>query len=145
MRISRNFSEWELRISRDHPELSTPFDELEPAVLAHAVITVHIMMQPIRDVAGWLDVLSFIRSLELNDAIPGKAGSDHLRGLCVDFRPRAVTCEELWHMALNGELCGAQFDKLNFYPARRSFHGAIRPLEDGLQRGRLYLDWERVN
>jgi hypothetical protein len=145
MRISRNFSEWELTISRQHPELSIPFDELEPRVLAHSIITVHTMMQPIRDVAGWLDVLSFIRSLELNDAVGGKVDSDHLRGLCVDFRPRAMSCEDLWLMAQNGELAHADFDKLNYYPARRSFHGAIRPLEDGLPRRRLYLDWQRIN
>ena len=145
MRISRNFSEWELRISRDHPGFSTPFDELEPAVLAHAVIAVHIMVQPIRDVAGWLDVLSFIRSAALNTLVGGKPDSDHIRGLCVDFRPRAVTCEELWHMALNGEFSEARFDKLNFYLSRRSFHAAIRPLEDGPQRMRLFEDWARVN
>lgn len=146
MRITANFSEWELRVSRNHPELVPALDEIPGAVLAHAVIGAHIMMQPLRDVAGWIDVLSWIRLEELNAATPGaKPDSDHRRGLCVDFRPRLITPAEFWRLAVAGELGEARFDKLNFYPERRSFHGAIRPLEDGEQRMLLYLDWRRVN
>jgi hypothetical protein len=142
-KISTNFYDWELVVSAEHPHLITPVEDLDFETVANAMRLVLDVMQPARDVAGRLDVLSFCRSLQLNDAVGGVADSDHLDGLACDFRPALLTAVEFFEMARDG-LLECAWDKLNLYTETDTLHVSIRRLEDGPPRGRLFIDWQEV-
>lgn len=144
--ITAHFHDVELCVSRDNPTLVTPLDELEARIVANATRLIVAYLEPVRELAGILDVLSFYRSLELNGATPGAVpDSDHLEGLACDFKPREVsgaTVLELSRALADGGL--AAWDKLNLYTASDTLHVANRAPELGAPRRRIFVDWQEV-
>lgn len=149
-RPSENFTRTEMVASRDHPELALAFEEVEAGHLLNAMRVVLLYMQPARNLAGPIGVLSFIRGTDLNDVLVDLGAavpdSDHLVGLACDFKPLRMSSEEFWRLAISGALqaAGCTWDKLNLYTGAGTFHVALRPVQDGPQRMRLYVDWQRV-
>lgn len=148
MLLTPNYHDWELSVSSDHPDLVTPFDQLEPLLVANAMRVLLEFAQPSRDLAGRHEVLSFIRSPALNEALPGASPtSSHMLGLALDFRPPDPRL--YLELAKGGMLeeAGCRWDKLNMYTKFDpfSFHVALRPAEAGAGRMLLYVDWERIN
>lgn len=103
-----------------------------------------LSLQPFRDFAGRIGVLSFIRGDELNKAVGGIEGSDHLFGLAADFKTLDMPAHEFFSAIQRGHVPRATWDQLNIYTAPGTFHVAHRPLEDGGPRRRIYSNWERV-
>jgi hypothetical protein len=104
-------------------------------------------LEPVRELAGPLDVLSFYRSLELNGATPGAVpDSDHLEGLACDFRARLIAGGQILDISralAEGGL--AAWDKLNLYTASDTLHVANRRPELGEPRRRIFVDWQEVD
>lgn len=144
-RPAPNFLPFEFVRSTDFPQLALELEQLTPAQWIHIGRLLHTTMQPFRDFAGRLGVLSWVRSRELSEAIPGaKIGGDHEDGLAVDFRTLDMDAEQFLEAVRRGHVPRATFDKLNLYSGPGTFHAAHRPLELGPPRRRLYVDWQRV-
>ena len=82
MRISKNFTLDEFSVSVSYPELAkgVPIN-IRPAVIA---LVTHIL-QPICDKTGWTcKINSGYRSIELNMAVGGANGSQHMKGEAAD-------------------------------------------------------------
>lgn len=145
MKPADNFDPHDLVNSDSHPELELALDELAPALWIAAMRVLLLSVQPFRDFAGRLAVLSFIRSRALSEAIPGaKIGGDHEHGLACDFKLLDMSAEAFFEAVRRGHVPRATWDKLNLYSGPRTFHVAQRPLEVGAPRRRLYVDWQRV-
>ncbi len=140
-----NFVQGDFVRSREHPDLELALEELEPAWLINGMRVMLLSVQPFRDFAGAIGVLSFIRSRALSQAIPGaKIGGDHEDGLACDFRTLEMPADEFFEAICRGHVPRATWDKLNIYTGPRTFHVAHRPLELGAPRRRIYRDWERI-
>lgn len=135
----------DLTRSRDFPELELELAELDPEQIINAMRVLLLAVQPFRDFAGRVAVLSFVRSRELSGAIPGaKIGGDHEAGLAIDFRLLDLDVDLFLEAAKAGEIPGATWDKLNLYSSSGTWHVAQRLLETGPPRGRIYVDWKLV-
>ena len=82
MKISKNFVEEELYISRNYPELSEKPDKQKLDILKSIVI---ISLQPIRDQFGEIIITSGYRNDELNKKVKGCRNSVHKKALALDF------------------------------------------------------------
>ncbi len=145
MRPAPNFTLDDLVRSRDFPAFELDLVEVEPAVVVNAMRVLLLSVQPFRDLAGRIAVLSFIRGDDLNDMVGGIPDSDHLVGLACDFKSLDMTPDAFFEACRQGDVPGATWDKLNLYTAGGTLHVAHRPLEDGAPRGRCYVDWQRVD
>jgi hypothetical protein len=131
--------------SREHPDLELELDDVVPAWWINAMRVMLLSLQPYRDFAGRLGVLSFIRSRTLSEAIPGaKIGGDHETGLAADFKTLDMAAADFFEAVERGDVPRATWDKLNIYTRPATFHVAHRPLELGAPRRRIYRDWERI-
>ena len=141
--VAPSFDEGELVASRDHAELAYTFADIGARRSSNATRLLCGFMQPARDFAGRIDVLSFVRSPALNTAIPGaKPDSDHLDGNACDFRTAEAEPAAFLEAARRDEIPGAEWDKLNLYTESATFHVANRPLEEGPGRRRVFIDWQ---
>lgn len=146
-RASANFTFDELTRSSEHPELVTPFDELDPGVVVNLMWLVGVYLQPLRDAVGpvWLE--SGYRGPLLNRAV-GSTSPVHPAGLAADHWPLEVPVFEVWPRLVRNELEGVDFDRLTIYPSERRLHVDVRPPGE-TQRRLLYVDegdgWHRVS
>ena len=145
MLVTRNFSLEEALRSRDHPGLTVQVADLD-IVLIFNIARMSHAMERAREIVGLIDVLSWIRSLPLNQAVGGSPESRHVLGLAVDFRPRHLTAREAFR-SLSDAPGRPIFDRLTLYPSGR-LHGDLAPLEDGPPRGLKYVSestgWRRL-
>ncbi len=140
-----DFTAHDLVRSRDFPDLELSVAGLTPNLWMNATRVLHLSVQPFRDFAGAIGVLSFIRSRALSMAIPGaKIGGDHEDGMACDFKLLVMAAERFLEAVRRGHVPRATWDKLNLYTSSRTFHVAHRALELGPPRGRIYQDWERI-
>lgn len=145
-KISEHFRRYELVVSDEHPELAYTFLTLPRSLLVNSMRVTLLSMQPFRNVAGRIDVLSFCRGEELNAAVGGVDDSDHLEGLACDFKPREISAPKFLELARDGALerAGATWDKLNLYVGPGTFHVSQRLVEAGPPRMLIFVDWQTV-
>lgn len=131
--------------SREHPELALVLEEVDRWILVNAMRVLLCSLQPFRNVAGRIAVLSFIRGEDLNDLLPGAVpDSDHLVGLAADFKTLDMGADAFFEMVRRGHAAGATWDKLNIYTNAGTFHVSHRPVDAGAPRQRIYADWNRI-
>ena len=84
--ISEHFYRSELTVSARYPDLGA---QIRPAVrhVFSAVLLAETLLEPLRTYAGRLEVLSWLRSPELNRKVKGSPSSDHLEGGAADIVP----------------------------------------------------------
>ena len=115
MRISKNFTLDEFSVSASHPELARGIPiSIQPAVKA----LVLNLLQPICDRTGWSDtILSGYRSIELNRAVKGASGSQHMKGEAADnlFKRNGKPVSIIEVLKLVKE-SGLDFDQMIAYP-----------------------------
>lgn len=141
-RLAPEFTGFELARSISHPSLAIPWDEIPATHAANLQRLVDLFLQPVRDRVGKLRVLSAYRPEALNDALPGASSrSRHMLGLACDFLPDFSDQMALFRMLAQGEIVGAQWDRLALYVDREvpNFHVDLRPWEAGEQRGKLFV------
>ena len=115
MRISKNFTMDEFSVSASHPELARGIPvNIRPAVKALVIN----LLQPICDRTGWTDsILSGYRSIELNRAVKGASGSQHMKGEAADnlFKRngKPVSIIEVFKLVKES---GLDFDQMIAYP-----------------------------
>lgn len=147
-RPSENFVNEDFVRSRHHPELALVLEEVDRWILINAMRVLLCSLQPFRNVAGRIAVLSFIRGADLNDLLVtthgAKPDSDHLVGLAADFKPLDMGADAFFEMVRRGHAAGATWDKLNLYTDAGTFHVSHRLVDAGPPRQRVYLDWIRA-
>ena len=115
MRISKNFTMDEFSVSASHPELARCIPvNIRPAVKALVIN----LLQPICDRTGWTDsILSGYRSIELNRAVKGASGSQHMKGEAADnlFKRNGKPVSIIEVLKLVKE-SGLDFDQMIAYP-----------------------------
>ena len=115
MRISKNFTMDEFSVSASYPELARDIPiNVRPAVKA----LVLNLLQPICDRTGWSDtILSGYRSIELNRAVKGASGSQHMKGEAADnlFKRNGKPVSIIEVLKLVKE-SGLDFDQMIAYP-----------------------------
>ena len=121
MLLSRNFDSSELCVSAQFPELAA---QIEPSdeQIHRAVLLAQSCLQPLRNEFGPLHVLSWIRSVELNEVIGGSADSDHLYGAAVDLHSTSLSASELFSFAVGACL---PYCQVIYYPAQNFIHLSI--------------------
>ncbi len=148
-KLSPSFSAFEVTRSIEHPELALAWELLAAQHAANLQRLVDCFLQPVRDVAGRIRVLSGYRPDALNDILPSASKrSRHRTGLAVDFIPDHFDQFALFKLLAQGQIEGAGWDRLTLYTSRGipNFHVDLRPWEQGPQRGRLYTaqPWQEV-
>lgn len=83
MLITKNFYIDEFRVSSKYPELAAKIN-LTLADIQNIELLCIMVLQPLRDKLGYIQILSGKRSRELNMALQGSKTSDHLNGSAVD-------------------------------------------------------------
>jgi hypothetical protein len=87
MNLTKNFRLNEFIVSSSYPELAKKI--YEEYITYEMELSLRILclecLQPIRDMFGTTNILSGLRSTELNDKIGGSKTSDHLNGFAADF------------------------------------------------------------
>lgn len=117
------FAWWEFKVSEDHPEMLERFfltDEDKKVI--------RLMVQSIFD--PWrlahpdnpIDISSGKRSPELNDAVGGSPGSDHLTTSAIDSKARGMSAEEYFSSLL---VMNPPYRQLILYPERHIVHCSI--------------------
>lgn len=148
MKLAPDFTSHEMSRSTGHPDLATAWAEIESDAVANLTRVVVEFLQPVREFAGRIRVLSGFRSPELNEAVEGAMRSRHLRGLAADFLPVDLEPLALWRALVQGDVLGARWDRLTIYTTLdpMTFHVDLREWEQGEQRGRLYrgAPWQRL-
>ena len=114
-RISENFTIEEFSVSASYPHLAKGVPvNIRPAVKA----LVLNLLQPICDRTGWSDtILSGYRSIELNRAVKGASGSQHMKGEASDnvFKMNGKAVPIIAVLKLVKE-SGLDFDQMIAYP-----------------------------
>ena len=82
--LSENFSLWEFVKSDKHPDLISLPDK---DIIANLKAFCRLVMQPMRNELGAIQITSGYRSKKLNRAVKGTKNSAHIDGLAADFRP----------------------------------------------------------
>ena len=113
--ISAHFYRSELTVSVQHPALAA---QIRPTVRQtfSAVLLAETLLEPIRTYSGRLEVLSWLRSPDLNKAVHGSPSSDHLEGGAADIVPEGRDphrTEVLFRWALEQ---GLPYKQLIWYP-----------------------------
>lgn len=119
MKISKNFSESELCVSKDHPGIAQSIIPTTENILAARVVALECL-QPGRNKFGPFLVNSWLRNEKLNAAVGGTENSDHLLGSAVDFTPINFNVEQVfkWYVFKSG----IDFRKIIYYPKKKFIH-----------------------
>ncbi len=83
--LSKNFRLGEFRVSKLYPEIAEEIEFDYVDVLTLKILCIELI-QPIRDKFGPIEILSGIRSPELNKKVGGSKNSDHLTANAGDIR-----------------------------------------------------------
>lgn len=127
--IGRFFNLREFAVSKDHPELAA-----EPPLQAIIkLVRVASILDRLREAYGPVRILSGYRSAELNKAIGGETGSDHMKGLAADCAFKEGT--DLEKVTKTAYACGAR--QAIWYPDRKFVHVAAPDFGDTRERGLL--------
>ena len=113
--ISEHFYRSELTVSAQRPDLAV---QIRPTVrqVFCAVLLAEMLLEPLRTYSGRLEVLSWLRSPELNRTVNGSPSSDHLEGGAADIVPEGRDpgrTESLFRRALEQ---GLPYKQLIWYP-----------------------------
>ena len=141
MKLSPNFTSFEMARSKRFPHLQTPFERLQPIIAANLTRLVVEFLQPLRDRFGKIEVLSGYRNRALNTAVGGAVQSRHMRGLAYDFIPREANQLAVWQWIVSIRMARlVSFDRLAIYTTVSpvTFHVDLREWEHGLQRRRFF-------
>lgn len=146
-RLTKNFRLGEVCVSSDCPDLAAAIVLTDYEVQV-AKLLAESLLQPLRDTFGPINVLSWKRSLELNQAIGGSEQSDHLYASAADIQcwsapPQRFFDWFLGHHALTSEQ--RPYRQVILYSAECFIHASInipgRPFkhealryEDGVYR-----------
>jgi uncharacterized protein YcbK (DUF882 family) len=80
------------------------------------------LMQPIRNKFGKIDILSGLRSTEVNQLVGGAINSDHLYGAACDFSSHIVILRPIYDWIIDAKL---HYRQLIYYPDKNFIHISI--------------------
>ena len=149
MKLSPNFTSYEMCRSKRFPSFQSQFEQLQPIIAANLTRLVIEFLQPVRDRFGRIEILSGHRNRSLNTAVGGSVRSRHMRGLAVDWIPRQAPVLEVWRwLVLTRHRSEVSFDRLTLYTTLdpMTLHADLREWEQGPQRLRLFRGspWEEL-
>lgn len=125
MRLTPNFDSSEFVVSKAQPELAKQIEVTEADLVKMFQLCINYL-QPIRDKFGPVNILSGKRSVELNEAIGGSLGSQHMYenfDAAVDFAVPGKSMETVYNFIKN-EL-NKNYGELIFYPDQNFIHVSL--------------------
>lgn len=117
--FSTNFDSTELCVSKDRPDLAKKIVPTSENYLSAKLLAI-LILQPIRDKYGIINILSWLRSPELNNAIGGCATSDHLLGCAADISPKNADVEQVFLWIIKES--NLPFRECIYYPNDKFIH-----------------------
>jgi len=124
IKLSENFVLNEFFVSADYPEVANNM-RVPLYILENIQILVTSLLQPIRSyIDESIDILSGIRTYQLNHLVKGADSSDHMIGAAAD-----ITSDKIYNnttkIAEEIKAMGLPYRQLIFYPNERFIHVSI--------------------
>lgn len=121
MYLTRNFNIFELKTSREFPEIAKNM-KLSNEIIKNSVFLLESCWQKVRNEFGIISVLSFYRDIELNTLISGSRKSDHLNGTAMDGTAVNADNEEVFKWIVNRNL---PYRQVIYYPNKNFIHMSV--------------------